>query len=248
MFHFNRFTILATLLVSSTFCMSQNLQLHYDMGRLTNPDAESSRPQATATVEMFRPDRWGSTFLFVDMDFLSDGMAGAYWEVARELNLAAVNPHSSLAAHVEYNGGLASDKLSYYGARFQHAALVGPAWNWHSTDFTKTFSLQLMYKQYFRGSGRHAFPSFQATAVWSCTFSHGLLTASGFADLWRDPDVDGQLIFLTEPQLWLNLNAISGIQLPLSIGTEWELSNNFIHASTSRTFFWNPTVAMKWTF
>ena len=241
-------TLLVVLTLSLTAVMAQNLQLHYDLGRTTNPDAEPVRPLVTTTFEMFRPDRWGSTFLFTDFDYLSDGVAGAYWEISREFTLAPTGTLSGVAAHVEYDGGLASDKLSYYGARFQHAMLLGPAWNWHSADFCKTFSLQLMYKQYFHGAGRNAFASYQATAVWSLTFGRGLLTASGFADLWHDPDVDGRFIFLTEPQLWLNLQAVNGVTLPVSVGTEWEISHNFIHASTSRTFFWNPTLAVKWTF
>ena len=59
------------------------------------------------------------TFLFTDFDYLSDGVAGAYWEISREFTLAPTGTLSGVAAHVEYDGGLASDKLSYYGARFQ---------------------------------------------------------------------------------------------------------------------------------
>ena len=38
---------------------AQNVQLHFDLGRNA----------ATTTVEMFRPDKGGSTFFFVDMDY-----------------------------------------------------------------------------------------------------------------------------------------------------------------------------------
>ena len=34
----------------------------------------------------------------------------------------------------------------------------------------------------------------------------------------------------------------------LSIGTEWELSNNFIFPeSGTKTFYLNPTLGLKWT-
>ena len=63
---------------------AQNVQLHYDFGE--------TRKLATATVEMFKPDKYGSTFFFVDMDFggeednmgrAQQGMNLAYFEIAR---------------------------------------------------------------------------------------------------------------------------------------------------------------------
>ena len=40
---------------------AQNVQTHYDMGK--------DRGYLTTTVEMFKPDKMGSTFFFVDMDY-----------------------------------------------------------------------------------------------------------------------------------------------------------------------------------
>lgn len=59
--------------VSFVTC-AQNIQLHYDLGRNS----------LTSTVEMFRPDDWGSTFFFVDFDYHWKA-SGAYWEISREL-------------------------------------------------------------------------------------------------------------------------------------------------------------------
>ena len=58
---------------------AQNLQLHYDFWK--------GRQYLTSTVEMFKPDKHGSTFFFVDMDYdLSDAKVKlAYWEIARDL-------------------------------------------------------------------------------------------------------------------------------------------------------------------
>ena len=66
--------------------MAQNVQFHYDLGRTLSDDLEN-RPAVTTTVESFKLDKWGSTFLFVDLDYYHDGVAGTYWEIAREFNV-----------------------------------------------------------------------------------------------------------------------------------------------------------------
>ncbi len=241
------FTCLLSM-ISILTGLSQNIQLHYDLGHSIYGDL-NGRPNVTTTVEMFKPDRFGSTFLFTDIDYFGDGAAGAYWEIAREFNLRKEN--SRWAAHIEYNGGLSSVEDMAVATRFQHAALAGLAWNWHSGDFQHTFSMQAMYKHYFKGQYRDGFPGFQLTAVWNDTFAHGFCTFSGFCDLWHDKDVDGKLILLAEPQFWLNLNALNGMKdIHLSVGTEVELSNNFVFNKNEKNnmFYAIPTLAAKWTF
>ncbi len=238
----------AALALLSLAVEAQNVQLHYDLGHTLYGEL-SGRPNVTTTVEMFKPDRFGSTFMFTDIDYFGDGAAGAYWEVAREFNLRKEN--SRWAAHVEYNGGLSSIENTAIASRFQHALLAGLAWNWHSADFNRTLSLQAMYKQYFKGQHNDAFPGFQATAVWSTTFAHGFCTCSGFFDLWYNENVDGKLIVLTEPQFWLNLNALPGMRdIHLSLGTELEISNNFVFDDNGKNnkMYVIPTLAAKWTF
>ncbi len=234
-------------LAAVTILTAQNVQLHYDLGHNLYDDLDG-RPNATTTVEMFKPDDWGSTFLFTDIDYFRDGAAGAYWEIAREFNISR---NKRWAAHIEYDGGVTSLKHGAIASRFQHALLVGGAWNWASADFSKTFSLQAMYKQYFRGMGRGAFPGFQVTAVWADTFAGGKCTFSGFLDVWRDKDVNGELIVLSEPQFWLNLNGFKGLEkIKLSFGVELELSNNFVYDKEGHNnkFYAIPTVGAKWTF
>ena len=63
---------------------AQNIQLHYDLGRAMY-NSLSDRPWVTTTVEMFKADKWGSTYFFVDMDYTDKGVASAYWEISREL-------------------------------------------------------------------------------------------------------------------------------------------------------------------
>lgn len=247
----------AMLLISTLASAQVNVQLHYDLGRSLNPDGEPNRPNVTTTVEMFRADKLGSTYFFTDLDYFSDGVGGAYWEVSREFTFAKAKGNSAFAAHAEYNGGLSVNKYqNEFGTRFQQAALVGPAWNWHSNDFSKTFSLQAMYKQYFKKDNLDAHASFQLTTVWGVTFADGLCTCSGFADLWYGytPRFNAAgvqkkgMVFISEPQFWFNVWGKNRQSDKLSIGTEVELSDNFIWASNNRTFFVNPTVAVKYTF
>lgn len=225
----------------------QNVQFLYDLGHTLYGDL-SGRPNITTTVEMYKPDKWGSTFLFTDITYYTDGAAGVYWEISREFN---VTKNKRWAAHIEYNGGATSIEHTAIASRFQHALLLGGAWNWASEDFSKTFSLQALYKQYFKGMGRKGFAGFQATAVWGLNFAKGLITCSGFADLWYDPDVKGKLIFLSQPQFWVNLNTLKGMDgVNLSLGTEIELSNNFVfnNMGENNKFYVIPSLAAKWTF
>ena len=234
-------------LTFATMVSAQNIQLHYDLGHSFYGDL-SGRPNVTTTVEMFKPDKWGSTFMFADIDYYSDGAAGAYWEIAREFSLTR---NKKWALHLEYNGGATTIEHTGIGNRFQHAFLGGGAWNWASKDFSKTFSLQAMYKYYFKGTNRGAFNGFQVTAVWGDTFAKGLCTFSGFFDVWYDKDVRGKLITLTEPQFWFNLNALKGMEgINVSVGTEVEISNNFVFNNEGRNdkFYVIPTIAAKWTF
>lgn len=233
----------------SLSAVAQNVQFHYDLGYNIYSEL-SGRPSVTTTVEMFKADKWGNTYMFTDLDYQRDGVAGAYWEISREFNLT---PNKQWAAHVEYNGGLSSNEKTWNATRFQHAALLGGAWNWHNDNFSKTFSVQLLYKQFFksRHMGAKAFSSVQLTEVWGINFANNLMSFNGFCDLWYNSNVNGNFIFLSEPQLWVNLNAIKGWEgVNLSIGSEVELSNNFVwndHGKNNK-FYAIPTLAAKWTF
>ena len=240
---------LAFALAATSLTVAQNVQFHYDLGHNLNSDL-SYRPSVTTTIEMFKPDQWGSTYFFTDIDYQRDGVAGAYWEISREMNLTK---NKQWAAHVEYNGGLTSNENTWMATRFQHAALAGGAWNWHSADFSRTFSVQAMYKYYFKNRhyGARAFNSFQLTEVWGVQFAKGLCTFDGFCDLRYDPNAEGKWILLSEPQFWFNLNTLKGWKgVNLSLGSEVELSNNFVWNDNGEhnKFYALPTVAAKWTF
>ena len=75
---------LCMLLSAVPELQAQNIQLHYDFGRSLYDKDLKGRPLLTSTVEKFHPDNWGSTYFFIDMDYTSEGVASAYWEIARE--------------------------------------------------------------------------------------------------------------------------------------------------------------------
>ena len=246
-----RLFIFAAALLAATTGFAQNVQLHYDLGHNLYDDL-SERQSVTTTIEMFKGDKWGNTYFFTDLDYRSDGVMGAYWEISREFN---ISKNKQWAAHIEYDGGVSTGRAqnSYYGNRFQQAVLLGDAWNWHNANFSRTFSLQAMYKYYFKNATTDARPfnGFQLTAVWGLSFAKGLCTFSGFSDLWYDSHVNGNLIFMSEPQFWFNLNTIKGWDgINLSLGSEVELSNNFVwnNRGQNNKFYAIPTVAAKWTF
>ena len=66
------------LALLSLGAFAQNVQLHYDFGHnmYKGKDGKDlrSRGYLTTTVEMFKPDSWGSTYFFVDHDFNYDKM------------------------------------------------------------------------------------------------------------------------------------------------------------------------------
>lgn len=221
-----------------------NVQVHYDLGHDLYGQELSTRPRVTATVENFTPDRWGNTFFFIDADFGGHFVKSVYGELARELRFW----EAPFAAHLEIDGGLNGATGS-----FDNAYLIGPAWNWASKDYSKTFSMQLMYK-YMAHRRNHGgcSHSVQLTEVWGVHFAKGLCTFSGYCDLWYDKGVSGHLVLMAEPQFWVNLWALPRINdnAKWSVGTEVEISNNLVWPSDgiNNRFYAIPTVAMKWTF
>lgn len=236
------FSLVVAALAACTM-QAQDIQLHYDFGRNIYSNEEADRQKVTITLEQFKADKWGSWYYFVDIDLTSKFFRSAYTEISREFKLGKETP---FAAHIEYNGGLGRDDIR----SFQHAALIGPAYNGHSEDFSKTWSVQLMYKQFFKSYDyTHSYASAQLTGVWGLTFANKKCTFSGFIDFWRGENWreghngHGMLVILTEPQFWYNFNE------HLSMGTEIEISNNFIYNTyNDKSFFINPTVGLKWNF
>ena len=232
------FTI-ALMAVAALSANAQNIQLHYDFGRNIYTGEEAGRSKVTVTLEQFKADQWGSWYYFVDLDLSSHFTESAYTEISREFNL---NKNLPIAAHVEYDGGLSKS------GSFQQAGLIGAAYNGHNADFSKTWSVQLLYKQFFKSyDNTHSYASAQLTGVWGLNFLDNKLSFAGFIDFWRGEKANGHgcLVVLTEPQLWYNFTK------HFSVGTEWEISDNFVYnadPTSDKTFFINPTLAVKWNF
>lgn len=235
--------LLSALLWMATIPMfaQLNVQLHYDFADALYGKELSNRPHWTATIENFKADKWGSTYFFVDLDFGGNTMKSAYAEISREFKLGT----SPFAAHVEYNGGLSG------GGSYNDAYLAGAAWNWANQDFSKTFSFQVLYKYLARQvvGSKH---SWQLTTVWGIHFAKGLCTFSGYADVWHDNSVKGNLVLSSEPQFWFNLNALKSVpdDFLLSLGTEVELTKSLVWPTDGLNdrFYAIPTLAAKWTF
>ena len=186
---------------------------------------------------MFKPDKYGSTFFFVDMDYSNDtrhvdnGISLGYWEISRSFKW---NKTQKFEPRLEYNGGnLRVD--NNFAVPINNAWLVGGQYTFNNADYSKILTLQANYK-HIKGAAQES--SFQLTAVWGVHLMKGKLSLTGFADLWKQTQFGGDFVFLAEPQIWYN--ACDNF----SFGGEIELSNNFATVGFSA----KPTLAVKWTF
>lgn len=232
--------LLAFILIcfASSTLVAQNLQLHYDFGK--------DRKYFTATWEMFKPDEYGSTFTFVDFDFNNDGnksISTAYWEIARYVTIPGAK---GLSATLQYNDGT----LRVPGAGV--AVPLGSIWlagvSYPVNLGFVTLNTDVLYRRDYQSEGSDA----QLTTVWDVTFFNGRLEFDGFVDVWSQKPVrlnpatgqyrrvDREIVVLTEPQLWFNIDK------HLAVGGEVEISNNFIPGETSVLVC--PTLAAKWSF
>ena len=228
-----KFFLIAISFFVISFLKAQNVQLHYDFG--------DKREHLTSTVEMFKPDKLGNTFFFIDMDYGIKGQKGvsmAYWEIARVLKLKK----SPVGLHVEYNGGFGKIAKTNNFYSINNAWLAGFDYSWNSSNFSKGFSVKTLFKTI---EDKNDY-SFQLTLVWYCHMLNKKLSFTGFADFWHedsdfnfDGKTDAKYIFITEPQLWYNFSS------NLSLGSEIEVSNNF---AGNEGWMVNPTIAVKWNF
>jgi len=234
--------MMALMAVAVLSVNAQNIQLHYDFGRNIYADEQPDRQKVTITLEQFKADDLGQWYYFVDLDLSRKFFRSVYTEISREFKFGKQSP---ISAHVEYDGGMYHVTGSY-----QHAGLLGVAYNGHNADFSKTWSVQLLYKRFFKSyETTRAYNSVQLTGVWGINFAGGKGTFSGFIDFWRGENFragkegHGMLVILTEPQIWYNITP------KFSVGSEVEISNNFIYNFyNDKSFFINPTLAVKFNF
>jgi hypothetical protein len=233
--------LLVAFVAMTSLTFAQNIQTHYDFG--------DGRSYVTTTIEMFKPDAWGSTFFFIDYDHnsekgkntASDGKnqpSLSYFEIARGLKFW----DAPVEMTVEYNGGLTNERS------LANAYLAGPAYSWNASDFSKGFTLKALYKHIENANNSDKF-CWQLTGVWYYNLPLGDYSVSftGFADFWKEKQdyflnktgEETDFVFLAEPQLWFNYNK------HFSLGGEVELSNNF---GLNHGFKVCPTLGLKWNF
>ncbi len=213
--------------VCTATSFAQNLQLHYDLNK--------DRKYFTTTFEMFKPDEYGSTFTFVDFDFNNDGnksISTAYWEIARYVTIPGAK---GLAGTLQYNDGT----LRIPGLGI--AVPLGSVWlagvSYPIDLGFVTLNTDLLYRKDYLSEGSDV----QLTTVWFVPFAGGKVNFTGFMDIWSGKQgTDRKFTMLTEPQLWYNVDS------HLAIGTEVEISNNFIPGENKVLVC--PTVAAKWNF
>lgn len=236
------------LLILSIICVigsvqAQNLQLHFDPRSSLYGSDVAPINYLTATFEMYKPDKWGNTFMFVDVDFNFDkrNPGLAYTEIAREFKIGDF----PLLPHIEYNGGLGLERGAGAGFSIPSSYMAGAGYPFKLGSFF--MNTYLVYKLNAFDQASH---DAQWTFTWNAAFADGKLSLGGFFDLWTEdksftegPEADGKkLILLSEPQIWYNITP------NFALGSEVELSYNFVNKFVESKFYAIPTIATKWTF
>ena len=217
---------------------AQNLQLHFDPRSSIHGTDAFERDFFTATFEMYKQDKLGSTFMFMDVNFSEkNGNIGlAYLEIARDFKWEK----SPVMAHIEFNGGIALG-ANTSGFSIPNAYLVGPSYVTKIHDVGIGTYLVYKYNAFEKGSN-----DVQWTVTWGVNVFNDKLTIKGFVDLWTENRNRGygegakgkKMVLVTEPQFWYNVTK------QFAVGSEVEISNNFIGNAT----YVNPTLAAKWEF
>lgn len=226
-------------LVAFASLNAQNLQLHFDPRHsLYGDNINAPINYLTATFEMFKPDKWGSTFMFVDFDFNFDkrNPGLAYAEIARAFKINDF----PLMPHLEYNGGLGLVRGTGFSFSIPSSYLAGAQYPFQLGNFF--MGTYLAYKLNAFQTNSH---DVQWTLTWNSAFPNSKVSLGGFLDLWSENknratgEGGKKLVLLSEPQIWYNFTP------NFALGSEIELSYNF---ARFEKFTAIPTIATKWNF
>ena len=218
---------------------AQNVQVFYDFGE--------DRNHVTTTFEMFKADKFGDTFWFIDHDYAKSAQRkagdasaknGSYFEIERGINFWQDSNLKDLSAMIEYDGSTWGAGIFCFGAKYFL----------HNADFSNTFTVALLYDVHI-GKGDADIPV-KFSGVWGMNDIFGVkgLVFKGFIDVWGNNSLfadgtKGKVSVLTEPQVWFNLG--STFDGHLDLGGEVELSYNF---AGHKGFMVNPCAGLRWTF
>lgn len=235
----------AAILFSIPSFSQFNAQLVYDYGSQMYGNDLKERPEFTVTVENVSNFNYGiSSYFYIDASLSNNKMVGAYTEFSVDKRILDY----PVSLHVEYNGGLFTDDKGKNGKALDDAYLVGISL--FDSDLYNSFVLQISYK--YLANHPIEKNSFQVTAMWNNSLLNGLFSFDGYADIWRDKSVEGDFIFVAEPQLWINFNHfLKGFNLSMGAGAE--CSYNFVDFKDGSKIPENrlaicPILSGKWTF
>lgn len=221
--------LLLLILISFPIILTgQNLQFHFDFGKARNGNTDIKREYLTTTLEFFKPDKLGSTFFFVDVNFnkAKGGASLAYFEIVRKF---IIHKKSRLSLHLEYNDGTPDFMNSAWLAGFSYPVKIGKV----------SIQASLLYKA-FAGSNS---PDGQLTLVWNQLICKDKFLFKGVLDIWTQDKLSSNgknTVFLSEPQIWYILSE------HFSIGSEVEISKNLFTYDGDLEIM--PTIAFKWVF
>ena len=230
-----KYKLLFFFLFITGVIFAQNLQLHFDTRHSLYGNQLSSSNYLTATFEFFKPDKLGSTFMFVDFDFNHEnGNIGlVYAEIARDFKVGDF----PLMPHIEYNGGLGLVKGTDFGFSIPNAYLAGASYSFPAGNFFVN-----TYAAYKLNNFEKMSHDVQWTLVWESVFLCNRLSFNGFLDIYTEnKDRSGamsgkQIVFLSDPQIWYNLTS------HFSVGSEVKLNYNFL----GERLYVIPTLGVKW--
>lgn len=243
-------SVLTALMLGTSASGQTNLQVQYDF----------ERESLTSTIEMFKNDKAGNTYFFVDYIYglnkeiaTTSAPSETYFEIARCFNFWHNSFLKDFSLHVEYDGGLGINpgRVNLQGYGINHSLLAGFDYQFHDKEYKNTLNVKALYKEVI---DCNQLVPLQFTLVWGSQDIFGAkgLTFMGFADLWfqdnffNDSNNDpykSQTVFLSEPQLWYNIGRFLGAK-GLNIGGELELSVNYLDLG----FKCRPCVGLKWEF
>lgn len=223
-----------------------NIQEMYDFGRR----------HPITTVEMYKSDDWGGTYLFTDIYHTADFYpTNSYTEIARSLNFWNNTKMADWSLHAEWNGGLCAVGNNVCG--INNAWLFGFEYLMHSADFGRTLTFQVLYKNIrpdkaaVYPDGRVSKVPMQLTLVWNwsdfCTLKG--LTFSGYLDYWwENTYFNTSTVMMSEPQLWYNVGQHFGCP-HLMLGGEVLVSYNYTGNASGRPgWAVEPRAGLKWDF
>jgi hypothetical protein len=200
--------------------------MHYDFLESNG----TNRNMITSTIEMFKPDSIGSTFLFVDMNYSlkNSDVKLSYFEIARNFKSRI----SKFELQLGYNGGnLITENNT--GIHINPAFLMGINYPFQIKNVYFNSALLYRYETSPSNSSNVHF-----TGLWFWNSKSKKIILKGFIDIWTTSS-ERNLVILSEPQCWYN------IKYGYSIGSELELSYGFVKLDKKLYFY--PTIALKYT-